>query len=268
MEEITSLKEDQHWCVYIHTNRINNKAYIGMTQQKPYRRWQNGYGYKHNPYFYNSIEKYGWDNFQHIIFADNLSKDDAAHIEKLLIALYDTTNKKYGYNISTGDDYSRLGIKHSETTKQILRNKAKERLSVPEKNPMYGISPRERMDEKTYQTWLINLKTNAPRGESHPMYGKKGIYSAIFCPVYCIELDEIFWGSANVYQKYGIAASNISNCCMGNIKSAGKHPSTGEKLHWIYVYDKTKKNGIIIDGALTKGYITLKQLDDYFKSLN
>ena len=30
-------------------------------------------------------------------------------------------------------------------------------------------------------------------------------------------------------------AHNISQCCLGKQKSAGKHPITGEKLHWKFV---------------------------------
>ena len=45
---------------------------------------------------------YGWDKFEHIIFADNLSKEEADKIETLLIALYQTTNHDKGYNIAVG----------------------------------------------------------------------------------------------------------------------------------------------------------------------
>jgi hypothetical protein len=51
------------YSVYKHTNKYNNKIYIGITKQNPIKRWANGKGYKINSHFRNAIEKYGWDNF-------------------------------------------------------------------------------------------------------------------------------------------------------------------------------------------------------------
>ena len=44
----------EEYTVYIHTNKSNNKVYIGITKQTPERRWgKNGVNYKSTPYFSN-----------------------------------------------------------------------------------------------------------------------------------------------------------------------------------------------------------------------
>lgn len=59
---------EKPYCVYIHTNKINKKSYIGITCQKPEHRWGcNGNGYAECPHFWRAIQKYGWDNFDHKI---------------------------------------------------------------------------------------------------------------------------------------------------------------------------------------------------------
>lgn len=92
--------------VYIHLNKVNNKAYIGQTCQALSKRWGNGVCYKHSPHFYSAIKKYGWDNFEHIVWADNLNREQANFIEKKLIALFNTTNRELGYNCRDGGDNS------------------------------------------------------------------------------------------------------------------------------------------------------------------
>lgn len=78
------------YCVYIHLNKINNKSYIGITCQNPLIRWQGGRHYKTCPHFNRAIQKYGWNNFEHFIFQDNLTQQKANDIERLLIKLFNT----------------------------------------------------------------------------------------------------------------------------------------------------------------------------------
>lgn len=85
------------YCVYIHTNKINGKKYVGQTCQEPEKRWKNGKGYHNNIYFTRAIQKYGWDNFEHEIIKCNLTKEEADDIEKLLIKELNTLNPN-GYN--------------------------------------------------------------------------------------------------------------------------------------------------------------------------
>jgi group I intron endonuclease len=115
--------EDKSWVVYIHRSP-SNKAYIGITCQKPENRWKSGNGYLRKnkngeykqPLIANAINKYGWDNFEHIIWAENLTQKQACTIEKTLISLFETNCNKYGYNVRDGGDASRL----SEETRRKL----------------------------------------------------------------------------------------------------------------------------------------------------
>lgn len=137
-------------------NKINNKAYIGITCQDLEDRWKNGYGYSEKQHiFYRAIKKYGWDGFEHIIWAEDLSEKDAKEWEIRLIAIFKTnrcrySNPAYGYNMTDGGE-GISGFKFSNETKEKISKKAKERLINPENHPMYGV--------RRY-------------GESNPMYGK------------------------------------------------------------------------------------------------
>lgn len=98
----------KRYCVYMHINRLNNKKYIGITSQVPEVRWNNGYGYKGQTVFYNAINKYGWDMFDHKILFTNLSEEEAKNKEIEMIDKYKTNVYKhgyrYGYNMTDGGD--------------------------------------------------------------------------------------------------------------------------------------------------------------------
>ena len=88
--------------LYIHTNNINGKRYIGISNDTK-RRWRgNGVEYKQNRQFYNDIQKFGWSNFVHEILLTNLSFEEAKNREIFYIALFKTSDPKYGYNKSIG----------------------------------------------------------------------------------------------------------------------------------------------------------------------
>lgn len=93
------------YCVYLHKNKTNGKIYIGQTihNDNPELRWgKNGIGYSNNNHFWSSIQKYGWDNFEHIILAKDLSKEEADELEIYYIQKFKTQNNKFGYNIASG----------------------------------------------------------------------------------------------------------------------------------------------------------------------
>ena len=84
--------------------------YYGVTNN-PKRRWEyNGIHYRDtslNTY----IEKYGWDNIQHIVLYENLTYEDALKIEdSLIISGWEKgncINKRRSGNVSNDDVYIR-----------------------------------------------------------------------------------------------------------------------------------------------------------------
>lgn len=114
-------RENNIWSVYIHISP-SNKYYVGITSQNPISaRWCNGKGYRNNLHFWRAIQKYGWNNFEHEIFAEHLTKDEACEMEKILIRELDSNDTKHGYNKSSGGEYGRAGIKLSDEVKEKIR---------------------------------------------------------------------------------------------------------------------------------------------------
>ena len=114
---------DKQWCVYVHTNMINGKKYVGITCDTK-RRWNNGWGYQRNPRFWSAIKHYGWNNFKHEILVENLSFEEATQLEQEYIVALDSKN--HGYNMTDGGEGFKGG-KLSEESKQKLSEKAKGR---------------------------------------------------------------------------------------------------------------------------------------------
>lgn len=102
-------------CVYYHKNKINGHMYIGQSKCEPgtikYGRWgANGQGYKANKYFWRAIQKYGWENFEHGFFEQNIPVELLNDKEKFYISKYHTYRQdpEYvsGYNLTPGGEGS------------------------------------------------------------------------------------------------------------------------------------------------------------------
>lgn len=101
------------YIIYVHTNKITGKCYIGQTRQLPTLRWQNGLGYRTQPKFFRAIKKYGWDNFEHKVLAENLTKPEADILEQQFIIRFDAIEN--GYNTTPG------GNNHNNLGKAVLQ---------------------------------------------------------------------------------------------------------------------------------------------------
>lgn len=95
--------EDRRYKVYVYTNKVNGKKYMGQTNKSLIRRaHKDGSGYSSCPIFSNAIKKYGWNNFEPRIAFDDLTHEEANRIEKYLIKILRTQDRNYGYNMGDG----------------------------------------------------------------------------------------------------------------------------------------------------------------------
>ena len=179
--------------VYMHVNKYNGKRYVGITSGPPQNRWQNGRGYYKNKHFNDAIKKYGWGGFDHLILFTGLDKENACVIEQWLIAEYKTTDKRFGYNLTTGGEH----FKHAEESKRLMS----EKLRGKSRKPFTA-------------EHILRIKQNHAGGADKR-------------PVYCVEKDQTFASINDAARMTGINKKGISGCCR-----RVNHYNTAGGYHW------------------------------------
>lgn len=249
------------YVVYMHT-APSGKRYIGITSICPATRWARGNGYTNNRHFSNAIQKYGWDNIQSDILCQGLTAEAAKKKEIELIATYDTTDPKSGYNKTPGgdtnvplfgEDNGMYGETHTDEAKEKMSKAALLRLADKRNHPTYG-KPRSEVTKRK----ISESRKGKYTGEQCYFYGKnksgkdswrygtrhteetkrkmsetrKGRYMGADAynarPVRLVETGETFSCAMDVKRKYGYDNSTISKCCKGQHKTA-------YGFHWEYV---------------------------------
>jgi group I intron endonuclease len=241
--------EIKNYKVYIHTNIINGKIYVGITKQRPERRWKNGWGYYDKTgraYFWKAIQKYGWDNFKHEIIEENLSFEQAKERERYYISYYNSANSLYGYNLTLGGD-GFLGQKRSQETK----DKISKRVNLYFKNNhgyWYGKHIPIEAIEKQKETKRLNPYHHTDVWKEIHSKQLKGENNVRSRSVKCINTGEIFVNAREASEFYTSAdQSRIHKCCKGKAKSSGIHPITREKLQWEYVDKENPRTEITVN---------------------
>ena len=193
------------YCVYSHTNKVNGKIYIGLTSMKPEERWKNGVGYHAGTHFRNAIDKYGWDNFEHRIIKDGLTEDEASYWEQYYISFYNSTDRRYGYNMSSGGESG--GHPQTEETRK----------KISENGYHYGMLGKKHSNEakakmsKSRTGRVFSDETKKKISDAHKKLRNKRVY--------CEELDCIFESLDEAAEKIGRTKSAIVYCCKGKTKT-------------------------------------------------
>ena len=146
-----------------------------------------------------------------------------------------------------------------------------------ENNFWYGKHLYEETKQKISNT---RIERKVAKGKNNPMYGKyhteetkgkisealTGKYSGINNKnnkmVFCIDLNKIFYSAICAQNETGVYSKNIGACCRHyrDFKVAGGYK-------WCFCDDYTTNNGVFIPGAITLGYITEEEVNNYLDSL-
>lgn len=210
------------YTVYQHKNKINGKIYIGITSRIPEDRWgKDGRCYKSSPHFYSAIQKYGWDNFEHNILFTNLTKEEACLKEQELIKFFNSMDRNFGYNSTSGGEFFTM----NEETKQKISQKMmgnknglghpcseekKRKISEAQKGREFTEEHKQKLSEAAKQR-------HVPCSEE-----KKKILSQNYPNkkrVYCEELNTIYESVQECARQIGAPATNISKVCRGKGKT-------------------------------------------------
>lgn len=118
------------YIVYRHISP-EGKVYIGITNNIS-ARWCAGYGYRDNPEFFADIQKFGWNNFTHMIHHDCVPKEEAEKIEEAMIREAKSTNPEYGYNRYYSAFHSRECAEEERMRKRITSplNRSVQKLDI------------------------------------------------------------------------------------------------------------------------------------------
>lgn len=133
------------YSIYLITNLVNNKKYVGFTSKKPQHRWKSHCRFdpKKKTIISTAIFKHGKENFKFEVILQGWDREHVLSMETYFIKEYNTFGNT-GYNATLGQNIT-LGYRH---TKETLQKYSLDRTG--EKNSMYG-----------------------KKGVLHPLYGRK-----------------------------------------------------------------------------------------------
>jgi group I intron endonuclease len=173
------------YAIYIITNLVNAKQYVGITKDIP-GRWSRHKAAKGGcPVLHAAIKKYGIENFLFTHIADAFDGEAAKSIEQMLITEHNTKVPN-GYNMTDGgdgmlnptDDVKR---KFSEMRKGVPKSeehKAKISAGSKGKQRLKGVPKSEEHKRKTASS-LMGNKNSLGRKDSSETIAKRKATRAI-----------------------------------------------------------------------------------------
>lgn len=163
-------------CVYVIEHRASGKQYVGMTRQRPERRWQHHRWSATAPqckrtYFRRALAKHGPEAFDwRVVWRGGAGFMPL--VERALIA-----RRKPAYNMSTGGESGSAGVPMSAHTKQRIREAIAGKPKTVEHRAALAESTRRRMADPAVRENLRQKglgKTHSPAARQKVSAAAKG----------------------------------------------------------------------------------------------
>ena len=248
--------------IYLITNKINNKHYVGQTtDKKGFNGRYHGKGvgiervYNHyasrekhkrnyNKHLYDAINKYGFESFMINECLDKaFSQQELNTKEQYWVKFHNSFNN--GYNNNYGGENN----KHTEETKLKISNSEKGKRGTPcsERTKTYlrelfkgRISPTKGKHHSKESKLKISESCKGNNlGNKNGMYSKKGIDCPNSKKVICINTSHMFNSIIEASIYYVCNKCGIGNCCRGS-QAYTKSLLNGDRLKWMYYDDYIK----------------------------
>jgi group I intron endonuclease len=122
--------------IYIITNLINGKVYVGESMNIKHRIYEYTNNVFNRPIKYG-IRKHGLDNFDiQVEYLPYFTKEDLLLLEEELIKRFDSRNKNKGYNIC---------VKGTDNTGRVLTQEHKDKIGDGNRNKIVSQETKDRM---------------------------------------------------------------------------------------------------------------------------
>lgn len=202
--------------IYLITNLLNNKKYVGQTIQSIDKRWRRHCWKstsKNSMPICKAISKYGKENFKIEIIASCSSQEDLNQKEIFFTNKLNTWSPN-GYNLRAGDG------------KGSMSQETKEKISIANTGRKHSVETRQNMSNahkgKTLSADRRKKISDANKGENNSFYGKKHTQENIdkFSKTYTIispngEIMTIK-NMAEHCRKYNLNNGNMNSMAKGN----------------------------------------------------
>ena len=205
--EINNKKKYDFSCIYLWTNLVNGKKYVGQTTC--FHRRMKTYRYTYpNAYMEHAVKKHGIDNFDITILERDVPLDKLDEREQYWLDYYQSYDMDKGYNI----------CKIASTTKGVTHTEE------------WCQEHSDYMKEKWKDAEYRNFWHNRMSGENNYFYGKRfsGDKNGHAKAVRCVELNKIYTTVQEASKCSGTSRQNISHVLNGRQETAGGY-------HWEYV---------------------------------